>query len=241
MVLFCKPLPVFQSILATGLDAIIKGSEPFKNKPLEALITDCIENLQAIQKKWLDEYKNLREECQQADSARDTDPYKRRIARDLETLEKEYLISELAVRGFLPSYGFPINIAHFDPYTIKDPSQNRPQNRWRDDEREDNFAYPRQKPGRTLSQAIREYAPGADIVLDGLVYKSEGLSLNWHIPQGDYDLTETQRFSTAWRCEHCLLGYDTRDKIDRLDRDKALEFLSKDFLHRFGNRFGNSG
>ena len=226
-----------EPVLAEGLEAIIKGSAPFKNKPLESLITDCIENLQAIQKKWLDEYKNLREECQQADSARDTDPYKRRIARDLERLEKEYLISELAVRGFLPSYGFPINIAHFDPYTIKDPSQNRPQNRWRDDEREDNFAYPRQKPGRTLSQAIREYAPGADIVLDGLVYKSEGLSLNWHIPQGEYDLTETQRFSTAWRCEHCGSSGTASGNTDKLrcsDCKKKIVTHKKEFIQPAG-------
>lgn len=223
--------------LAAGLSAIIKGSEPFKNSPPKALIDECIKGLEVVQQSWLDEYENLHAEAHLAEGAKSNDPYKRRIARDLERLEKEYLISELAVRGFLPSYGFPINIAHFDPYTIKDPSQNRPQNRWRDDEREDNFAYPRQKPGRTLSLALREYAPGSDIVLDGLVYKSEGLSLNWHIPQGEYDLTETQRFRTAWLCAHCGVSGSTSGNTDNLCCDtckKKISTYKKEFIQPAG-------
>lgn len=51
--------------------------------------------------------------------------------------------------------------------------------------REDNRAAYRGYPSRGLSLAIREYAPGSDIVLDRRVYRSQGVTLNWHIPPGD--------------------------------------------------------
>ncbi len=220
--------------LADGLTAIVKGKATALNgKDHKTLLNNCKQALAVIQKSWLDEYKKLNTEYAQAGGAGDTDPYNRRIKKDLERLEKEYLIRELAVRGFLPSYGFPINIAHFDPYTINDLSQDRPSKR----PREDNFARIKQKPGRTLSQAIREYAPGADIVLDGLVYKSEGLSLNWHIPQGEYDLTETQRFSTAWRCEYCGSSGTRSGNTDNLPCDDCKKIISahkKQFIQPAG-------
>ena len=37
-----------------------------------------------------------------------------------------------------------------------------------------------------LSLAIRDYAPGSDMVIDGQVYTSQGVTLNWHVPPSDY-------------------------------------------------------
>lgn len=62
-------------------------------------------------------------------------------------------------------------------------------------------------PSRNLSVAIREYAPGAEIILDGRVFRSAGVSLHWH--NINADTNEAQRLDSAWRCHKCgTLGYE---------------------------------
>lgn len=51
-----------------------------------------------------------------------------------------------------------------------------------DQEREDNRAVHYGYPARELAIAVRDYAPGTDTVLDGRVYRSGGVTLNWHVP-----------------------------------------------------------
>ncbi|HEM8799996.1 TPA: hypothetical protein U2R02_005644, partial [Klebsiella michiganensis] len=50
---------------------------------------------------------------------------------------------------------------------------------------------------------LREYAPGAELVMDGLVYKSSGITLNWHAPASAENVKELQLFKKAWRCGQC--------------------------------------
>ncbi|MDF5276445.1 hypothetical protein P3632_24020, partial [Vibrio parahaemolyticus] len=57
-------------------------------------------------------------------------------------------------------------------------------------------------PSRNLAVAIREYAPGAEVVLDGRVFRSGGVALNWH-NIAKSDAVEAQKFDLAWRCNHC--------------------------------------
>ncbi|MDO6749105.1 hypothetical protein, partial [Gilvimarinus sp. 1_MG-2023] len=58
-----------------------------------------------------------------------------------------------------------------------------------------------------MAIAIREYAPGAESVLDGRVFRSAGVSLHWHNLAADTN--EAQKFDLAWRCDHCgELGYE---------------------------------
>lgn len=47
------------------------------------------------------------------------------------------------------------------------------------------------------------YAPGCDVVIDGLVYKSAGITLNWHIPASDSEVKEIQSMRYIWRCHKC--------------------------------------
>ena len=108
-------------------------------------------------------------------------------------------MSELATRGFLPGYGFPTGIASFDPFSMHDFQRK---NFYKQEKsREDNRSRFRDNPSRGLSMAIREYAPGADIVLDGLSYRSAGITLNWQNPNNGSN--ETQKLRKAWRCDHC--------------------------------------
>jgi DEAD/DEAH box helicase domain-containing protein len=135
------------------------------------------------------------------------------LQRQLERLRGEYLLSELATRGFLPAYGFPTGLVPFVQTNLEQLHRER---RAREDRRKrrlegDTTATEREDspfrrggyPTRSLPVAIREYAPGSAVVLDGVVHRSNGVTLNWHLPPGDQPPRELQAFRYAWRCKPC--------------------------------------
>ncbi|MFH3651981.1 hypothetical protein WAH63_23020, partial [Acinetobacter baumannii] len=66
--------------------------------------------------------------------------------------------------------------------------------------REDNLYKRRELPNRDIGVALREYAPGSQVVIDGLVYRSAGITLNWKIPADRDQVREVQNLKIAWRC-----------------------------------------
>src|SRR5690606_8502036 len=70
-------------------------------------------------------------------------------------------------------------------------------------DREDSRTRYKSKPSRNLAMALSEYAPGSSIVMDGKVFKSGGVALNWQIPDDDAGIVENQLFRTAWKCKTC--------------------------------------
>jgi hypothetical protein len=71
------------------------------------------------------------------------------------------------------------------------------------EDREDNLGRRRGFPSRDITIGIREYSPGVRVVLDGRIYQSKGVTLNWKIPASDADVHELQVFRVAWRCRRC--------------------------------------
>jgi hypothetical protein len=124
----------------------------------------------------------------------------RAIDYRLRRIREEYLLKELAVRNFLPGHGFPTHVVPFVTTTMEDLEKRR--NRSEAD-REDNFQRSHGFPSRDLAMAIREYAPGNTVVLDGRVLESKGLTLNWHIPATDEQFREVQALRWVWRCAYC--------------------------------------
>jgi DEAD/DEAH box helicase domain-containing protein len=135
------------------------------------------------------------------------------ISRQLARLRGEYLLSELSTRGFLPGHGFPIGLVPFIHTNIEqlrreraareDRRRRRAEGNLQAHEREDSPFRRGGFPTRSLPTAIREYAPGSTVVIDGLVHHSEGVTLNWHLPPGDQPPSEIQAFRHAWRCKSC--------------------------------------
>ncbi|WP_313489281.1 DEAD/DEAH box helicase [Stutzerimonas nitrititolerans] len=121
----------------------------------------------------------------------------RAMEAQLSRIEKEYLLSELADRRFLPGYGFPTDIVSFDNRCMQTLKQEE------GDKREDNRARYRSLASRDRITGLREYAPGAELVMDGLVYKSSGITLNWHAPASAENVKELQLFKKAWYCSKC--------------------------------------
>ncbi len=185
------------STVKSGIDSIQKNIPAIKE--IAQLLQITTEVLEKIEKDWLYEFSLLEEELNKAGDLDEKDPYKRKIGRELERHCDEYLITELVRGGYLPGYGFPTDIATFNPFSVDD--YKRKQNA-RKGKRIDNLSIYKEKPSRDLAMALSEYAPGAQIVLDGKAYISEGITLNWHIPDEQVS-GETQKILIAWRCKHC--------------------------------------
>ena len=133
------------------------------------------------------------------------------IERQLRRLEDEYLLRELANRQFLPSYGFPIGIVSFVPLTMEELKRRSSER----DEREEAPGKRLGYPSRQMEMAIREYAPGAEVVMDGRVYKSGGVTLNWHVPPGEESIREVQALRHVWLCRNCGATGDTLSPPDQ--------------------------
>lgn len=159
-------------------------------------------------------------------------PYQRALERELQRLEGEYLLRDLCARAFLPGYGFPTDVVTLNTSNVVE-FRARVAAR-QEGVREDNGFASRQMPSRSLDIAIREYAPGAQLVIDGRVHRSAGVSLQWHAGGA---VNESQRFDISWRCRNCgstgLVenAYANRDGIvcvtcgattDALDLDTIL-------------------
>ena len=118
------------------------------------------------------------------------------IGIQLKRLRGEYLLGELANLGFLPGYGFPTGVVSFITTTLENL-------KLRQQDREDNRSRRAGFPSRNLAIAIRDYAPGTDTVLDGRVYRSGGVTLNWQIPAEANAEPEIQSLRWVWQCKRC--------------------------------------
>ncbi|CAO3444054.1 DEAD/DEAH box helicase [Azospirillum largimobile] len=117
----------------------------------------------------------------------------------LKRLRGAYLLSELASRSVLPGYGFPTDVVSFVNTTAVRLAEAEGDGGSRDDNRFTARGY----PTRQLNLAIRDYAPGSDVVVDGLVYRSAGVTLNWKRPASDEGVREIQAIGFAWKCPSC--------------------------------------
>lgn len=159
-----------------------------------SIVDDAIDSVSEIAVRWISEEDRLHAKLKTAND----DPFKVALSLELKRHEGEYLLRDLAARAFLPGYGFPTNIVNLNIYNIED-FKNRSSSGM-GKSREDNIFSSKEQPTRGLDIAIREYAPGAQVVIDGRVYRSAGIGLHWHSGGA---INEVQRFDVAWRCTNC--------------------------------------
>ncbi len=187
--------------ITTGVNRLLRGSafEGIETGRLMAMVDDGIE---AAATGWAAEHAPLAQERDSLAGQPTNDPVRRAIEIQLKRLSEEYLLREFASRNFLPGYGFPTQVVPLVTTTIDD--LRRPRSKTGPDAtRVDNLAQARNYPTRDLSAALREYAPGSDVVIDGRVLTSSGLTLNWKAPASDAGVREIQALRHAWHCRYC--------------------------------------
>ncbi len=174
--------------------------------------------IEAIGAAWIEERAQLQQDLEVVGDG----AARKAVDIQCKRMDGEFLLGELARQAFLPGHGFPTDVVPF----VTPPRDRAPKG----NPREDSGARWRGYPTRKLDIALREYAPGADIVLDGTVYRSGGVTLNWKRPASNEAVAEIQALRWFWRCRGCdAAGDETRrpDRCpacvgDRLDRVRAL-------------------
>lgn len=146
---------------------------------------------------------------------------------------KESLLKELMVRSVLPGHGFPNAVVPF----INDCADTRDRQRSRqNDEGETTRNQRYDYPSRNADVAIREYAPGAEIVVDGLVWTSAGVTLNWERPAHDSGAKEIQSIRWSWQCNDCGEAGCDRMMPEHCSACSSTALLRGQFLEPAGFR-----
>lgn len=177
-----------------GAHRITRENTALSATSFAVLAADCKESIQQLGMSWLKEYQRLnRRHGEVKDEA-----FKKALELEKKRHEEEYLLRDLAARAFLPGYGFPTDVVNLNTYNVED-FINKGASK-QEKSREDNIFTYKEKPSRGLPVAIREYAPGAQVVIDGRVYRSAGVTLySYH----DSAQGGAQKFDWAWSCQNC--------------------------------------
>ncbi|MBF0400592.1 MAG: DUF1998 domain-containing protein [Magnetococcales bacterium] len=172
--------------LAVDLALLIRGTAL---EGLEAvhLAAETAEVFESILGRWRAEYAELLARSTAAGNA----DVKKAFELKMRRMKGEFLLGELARCGFTPSYGFPVDVVNFDHLSGHDR-----------DTGDLSIAFGERLGGasRTLDVAIREYAPGGEVVVDGLVHRSEGVMPAWKSIADASKLEDLQHF---WECHSC--------------------------------------
>lgn len=183
-----------EGLCQLSLHSVFEGQNPAR------LARQASDSMAKVCAAWTAEWEALCVQEGETKGGGETDPAFRAVLVHKDRMAGEYLLRELATQGFLPGYGFPTHIAAFDNLTI---GQFKRMTRGKEAGREDNRYRRRELASRDRVTALREYAPGSEVVMDGLVYRSAGITLNWHIPATQQDVREIQDIRFVWRCHHC--------------------------------------
>ncbi|MBL0197547.1 MAG: DEAD/DEAH box helicase [Myxococcales bacterium] len=208
--------PVTAEALAPALEGLTRGTPtPVTNaasarRALEATAAA----MHAIAERWEAEHDGLVDELRLADVVdplaplEKASPLQRVLQIQLRRLRDEYLLRTLASEGLLPAYGFPL---HVIPFVTSTAEQRRAEERAEaaHEREEGNDRSWGGWPSRHIAMAIREYAPGSGVVIDGVVYEPEGVTLNWKYQPADTS-HEIQSIRFVYRCKACGLTGESR-------------------------------
>jgi len=199
-----------------GVVRLARGSRLEGVDPARVLAATA-DRIAAVASAWSDEAEPLeRELALVGDNSDEGRLVRRALEIRLDRMRNEYLLRELALRNFLPGYGFPTQVVPFVTSTIDDIRREKAKSTA---DRIDNLSRSRGFPSRDVSLALREYAPGSTVVLDGRVLEVHGLTLNWKVPASDEPVREFQALRWVVRCGRCGHCEVTDQMVDRCGSD----------------------
>ena len=167
------------------LMSLVKGTV-LEGKSIGTLVKHTIDALKSLIKNWRREHRLLLDAAAAAKSDRDA---RRSMELRAKRLSSEFLLGEIARRGFTPAYGFPTDVVIFDNIVDRVIDDSGGASHFR-----------RGCASRELDQAVREYAPGAEVVIDGLVHLSEGILPAW---KAGVNASGLEDLRTFWSCPAC--------------------------------------
>lgn len=198
-----KLAAAYDEHVAVGLDFLL-GNTCVEHWDFAARLQATLERYQDFCRHWLAGYMPLAEAIQNLqarDNARDKPALDALLIQE-EGVTEESLLTVLVREGFLPGYGFPVHVMSFETLSLATMPRDR---KGRKVSSQGSWGR-RELPRREARIGLIEYAPGAEVVIDGRVYRSAGLMPNWHAPaehQEHGEHLESQSIFEASRCEAC--------------------------------------
>ena len=186
--------------LISAVKKLIKGTQ-LESISYIQLLNIAATKIEKLKMDWRHEYFKIEKKLNEVTSKKgEKDPYQKALSIEMKRHQNEYLLKELAAKAFLPGYGFPTDLVDLHTMNIES-LKARERKRVKSDEgREDNLFDFKGNPTRSLDVALQEYAPGSQIVMDGRVYTSAGISLEW---QKQGKTREEQQIDILWKCKNC--------------------------------------
>lgn len=229
---FCDALrsnsPLLEGVRQLCVNSVYQNEDP------RNLARESARAMKSASERWRVEYDALCEEAERlsAEPGGKKSPALGSVENRKKRMAGEYLLKELVCQEFLPGHGFPRHIATFDTWNIVKWRANQKRKEERK-ERVDNPSRWRELPNRSLGMALSEYAPGNSVAINGLVYKSGGITLNWHLPVTEQEMRELQNIRSRWHCRKCgsfgtmagRLQKDCSDCGSPLEDGSWLEYL----------------
>jgi DEAD/DEAH box helicase domain-containing protein len=143
---------------------------------VQGLALRALAMFERMQDRWMREYEQL---LKAQDAAPESEAVHRFYKVRAKRMREEFMMTELARRGFTPAYGFPVDVVSFDHVGVDQMSGG---------------------PSRPLDVAIRDYSPGTETVIDGLVHRSEGIRPSWG---NRNDPSAVEDLRSLWTCSGC--------------------------------------
>ena len=202
---WCETLHESDQNLSKGLKNLVKGTALASSTVIEITLR-CAETVDGLNNYWQREFGELKTKLDALEQVKKPDENRipiRAINFQLKALRSEYLLKDLTSKGLLPGHGFPSGIVTLLTSTMDDFRRQTDPN---DDTREDVSIQRSTGPTRDRSVGIREFAPGAEIVVNGVVHQSQGITLNRHIPAHIEGKQEIQDINWHWHCRKCGSG-----------------------------------
>lgn len=167
------------------------ASSAIESKSLNELLELTRLSLSNASRKWYAEWDAAYQQWASLGTAQEQ--AKRATRYRLVRLSGEYLLTRLTMLGALPARGFPVDVRELIIVKPKDDGRGKSES-----ERLSNRSLSRELP-----VAIREYQPGANVVVGGAVYTVGGLTMNWQTPANQGHMGEIQNLRWRHVCSDC--------------------------------------
>ena len=215
---WCEQSAIRDDQVRSDLQILTQGTV-LASHSVETLVSSAVEAMVLAANHWASRHGALLSQLDPSiKNSEEVKTAKGRLQKQVEDMEKTFLLKVMAQRGFLPGYGFPINVVELITNNQREKKINK-----------------KGYPSRTLATALREYAPGKEVVLNGAVYRSQGLQLSWSVPGTDFEVPKAQKLRFVSYCLDC--GYHEADLLSTTvfphgeclecgsSRVKAMEYI----------------
>lgn len=226
---WCETLHGENSNLIDRLKALVKYTA-LESATATEITLCCADSIGLLKAVWQREFGEMLSKLEVLNCAGSADENRvpiRAINFQLKSMRSEYLLKDLTNKGFLPGHGFPSGIVSLLTTTVEDFKRQADPS---DETREDVTFQRSVGPTRDRSIGIREFAPGAEVVVNGVVHRSSGITLNRHIPVEVEGKQEIQDISWHWHCRKCGSGDVSRSMPESCSACGSIELEKRQVI-----------